>query len=122
MNIFNYESTLTQAGMRDTNNLIVGLAPLFQIIRGILFGIILWLIRGSFINKKCGWLIIWILIVIVGIINTPSTAPSSIEYFIYYEPTNTPLNLELGGTLEILVQTFLFSVLSFYALKTKKKV
>lgn len=121
MQVFDYQSTLSQAGMRDTNSLIVGLAPVFQILRGILFGIILWLFRDSFINKKYGWLILWMMIVIVGIINTPATSPGSIEYLIYYEPSNEPWNLEVGGMLEILSQTFLFSVLSFWAVKQCRK-
>ena len=86
MKLFDYQSTLSQAGMRDTDSLIVGLAPVFQILRGVLFGIVLWLFRNSFIHSKYGWLLILVMIVIVGIFNTPATAPGSIEYFIYYEP------------------------------------
>lgn len=119
MHVFDYQSTLSQAGMRDTNSLIVGLAPVFQIFRGILFGIVLWFFKESFINRKYGWLILWMMIVIVGIINTPATSPSSIEYLIYYEPSNELWNLEVGGMLEILCQTFLFSVLSFWAVKPR---
>jgi hypothetical protein len=115
MQVFDYQSTLSQIGMRDTNSLIVGLAPVFQIVRGFLFGIVLWVLRNSFVNNKYGWLIIWGLIVIVGIFNTPSTSPGSIEYFIYCEPTNEPWNLAFGGMLEILTQTFLFSIFSFKA-------
>lgn len=121
MQIFDYQSTLGAAGMRDTNSLIVGLAPLFQIFRGLLFGIVLWIIRDSFINNKYGWLIIWFIIIIVGIFNTPATSPGSIEYFIYYEPSNEPWNLEVGGMLEVLTQTFIFSALSFVAVKPRIK-
>lgn len=121
MLLFDYQSTLSHAGMRDTNNLIVGLAPVFQIVRGALFGIVLWLFRNSFINSKYGWLIIWMMIVIVGIFNTPSTAPGSIEYFIYYEPVSEFWNLDIGGMLEILTQTFIFSTISFYVVKPRTK-
>lgn len=121
MTLFDYQSTLAQAGMRDTNSLIVGLAPVFQIVRGVLFGIVLWLFRNSFINSKYGWLIIWMMIVIVGIVNTPSTAPGSIEYFIYYKPVSEPWNLEIGGMVEILTQTFLFSVISFKSVCLRTK-
>lgn len=38
--IFSYQSSLSSAGMRDMNSLIVGLAPLFQIVRGLLFAIV----------------------------------------------------------------------------------
>ncbi|NLZ83943.1 MAG: hypothetical protein GX915_09790 [Clostridiales bacterium] len=121
MLLFDYQSTLSHAGMRDTNSIIVGLSPVFQIVRGALFGIVLWLFRNSFINSKYGWLIIWVMIVIVGIFNTPSTAPGSIEYFIYYEPVSELWNLDIGGMLEILTQTFLFSTISFYVVKPRTK-
>ncbi len=120
--IFQYQSTMTSVGMRDTNSLIVGMAPLFQILRGLLFGIVLWLLRDSFVGKKYGWLIIWIVVTVIGIINTPAPAPCSIEYFIYYEPTTTAMNLEIGGTLEIFTQTLLFSILSYLAVKPFSRV
>lgn len=121
MLLFDYQSTLSHAGMRDTNSLIVGLSPVFQIVRGVLFGIVLWLFKNSFINSKNGWLLIWVMIVIVGIFNTPSTAPGSIEYFIYYEPVSELWNLDIGGMLEILTQTFIFSTISFYVVKPRTK-
>lgn len=121
MLLFDYQSTLSQAGMRDTNSLIVGLSPLFQIFRGILFGVALWLFKGSFIDRKNGWLTLWAIIAIIGIFNTPATSPGSIEYFIYYEPVEGMWNLEIGGMIEVLVQTFLFSFLSFHIVKPRKK-
>ena len=121
MQLFDYHSTLDQAGMRDTNSLIVGLAPVIQIIRGGAFGIVLWVLRNSFVHNKYGWLIIWMMIVIVGIINTPSTSPGSIEYLIYCKPINEPWNLEVGGMIEILMQTFLFSIFSFKAVTSQAK-
>ena len=50
--IFGYQNSLNDAGIRDMNSLIVGLAPLFQIIRGLLFAIVLWTIRDSFMEKS----------------------------------------------------------------------
>ena len=70
MALFHYESSVSQIGMRDTNSLIVGLAPLFQILRGCLFGVVLWLVKDTFLSRKNGWLIIWMLILILGVINT----------------------------------------------------
>ena len=117
MTLFDYQSSVEQIGMRDTNSLIVGLAPLFQIFRGFLFGIVLWIIRDAFISKKNGWLMIWIIILILGVFNTPATAPCSIEYFIYCEPVSGAAKVVFGGLIEILIQTFLFSIISFYAIK-----
>ena len=121
MTLFDYQSSVEQIGMRDTNSLIVSLAPLFQLFRGFLFGIVLWMIRDVFLSKKKGWFIIWIIILILGVFNTPATAPCSIEYFIYCEPAMETMKVELGGLIEILIQTFLFSVVSFYAIKHGEK-
>lgn len=109
--IFGYQNSLSGAGMRDMNSIIVGLAPLFQIIRGLLFAIVLWMIRDVFMNKKYGWLKLWIILIILGIFNTPGTAPGSIEGFIYLLPSNEPLSLQIGGMLEILIQTLIFSII-----------
>ena len=121
MTLFDYQSSIEQIGMRDTNSLIVGLAPLFQIFRGFLFGIVLWMIRDVFISKKNGWLMIWIIILILGVFNTPATAPCSIEYFIYCEPVSGAAKVVFGGLIEILIQTFLFSIVSFYTIKQREK-
>lgn len=50
--MFSYQNSLTDAGLRDMNSLIVGLAPLFQIIRGLLFAVVLWWIRDVFMQKN----------------------------------------------------------------------
>lgn len=121
MLLFDYKSSVEQIGMRDTGSLIVGLAPLFQIFRGFLFGIVLWMIRDVFLSKKNGWLIIWIIILILGVFNTPATSPCSIEYFIYCKPVSGTTKVVFGGLMEILIQTFLFSTISFYAIKHRKK-
>ena len=71
--------------------------------------------------KKNGWLIIWVIILILGVFNTPATAPCSIEYFIYCEPVSGTIKVAFGGLIEILIQTFLFSIVSFYAIKHGEK-
>ena len=117
--IFTYQESLNDAGMRDMNDIIVNLAPVFQIIRGLLFAIVLWMIKDVFMNKKYGWLKLWIILIILGIFNTPGTAPGSIEGFIYLLPSNEPLNIQIGGMLEILIQTLIFSVIVTHNRKTK---
>lgn len=111
--LFSYQESLKVTnGMRDMSNIMVQLAPLFQMIRGILFGLVLLLIKELFQNKKYGWLKLWLIIIVMGIFNTPATAPFSIEEFIYYEPSNIAWNLQLGGLVEILIQTLTFSFLA----------
>lgn len=118
--IFGYQNSLSDAGMRDMNSIIVGLSPLFQIIRGLLFAIVLLMIRDVFMNKKYGWLKLWIILIILGIFNTPGPAPGSIEGFIYLLPSNELLNLQIGGMLEILIQTLTFSIIITF--KRKKLI
>ena len=119
MTLFDYQSALeVTEGMRDTNSTIVMLAPVFQIGRGILFGIALWLFRSAFAGKKHGWLILWTILLVIGIFNTPATSPGSIEELIYCVPSAVSWNLDFGGMLEILSQTLLFSI--FVSLFTKK--
>jgi hypothetical protein len=119
--IFDYQSSLVEStNRRDMNSLLVQMAPLFQIIRGILFGIVLLWIKDSFISRKYGWLKLWLTLIILGVFNTPATSPFSIEEFIYVIPSNEPLSLQLGGLLEILVQTILFSILITYKSPTKE--
>lgn len=122
MTVFHYQSALEVTdGMRDTSSIIVMLAPVFQIGRGVLFGIALWLVKGAFIGKKHGWLILWVVLLIIGIFNTPATSPGSIEELIYYESSTVSWNLSFGGMLEILTQTLVFSILVFLFTRTKPK-
>ncbi|OUO87553.1 hypothetical protein B5F40_13530 [Gordonibacter sp. An230] len=117
MTLFDYQSTVESIGMRPLDDPIVGLAPVFQIARGALFALVLWLIRPAFMERKHGWLVVWAVVAIVGIFNTPATSPGSIEALIYLEPTGEPLNTSIGGTLEILAQTLLFSVAATWWVK-----
>lgn len=84
----------------------IWLGPLLQPIRGLLFAIALWPIRDKLLKSKRGWLILWSLIVIIGILSTPSASPSSLEGLFY---SKLPLWYHLIGFPEILLQTLSFS-------------
>ena len=75
--LFDYQSSVEAIGMRPLDDPIVGLAPVFQIVRGALFALVLWLIRPAFMGRKHGWLVVWAVIAIIGIFNTP--APSIVS-------------------------------------------
>lgn len=117
MTLFDYQGTVESIGMRPLDDPIVGLAPVLQIVRGALFALVLWLIRPAFMERKHGWLIVWAVIAIVGIFNTPATSPGSIEALIYLAPTGEPPNTGIGGMLEILAQTLLFGVVATWWVK-----
>lgn len=108
--IFTYDSLFAIDGVSDFMKEVGGtstlLGPLVQVIRGLLFGLVLLLVKDSFVGKRLGWLKLWLLIAIIGIINTPGPAPFSIEGIIY---TKLPLEFHLKGVPEILIQTLLFS-------------
>lgn len=108
--LFDYERLFalgnTAYFMRPVDSASSLLGPLMQVVRGVLFGLVLLLFRNSYEGKKYGWLKLWAIIVVIGIINTPGPAPFSIEGLIY---TQLPLEVHLKGAPEILVQTLLFS-------------
>ena len=121
MTLFDYQGSVEAIGMRGTDDLMVQLAPLFQIARGVLFGIVLWLLRPAYLGRRHGWLVVWATVAILGIFNTPATSPGSIEALIYLEPTGAHTRSRVGGTLEILTQTLLFSLAATWWVQRKKR-
>lgn len=97
--------------MRQTNDPWVMVGPLFQPIRGILFGIVFYLLREPFFGKKNGWLVMWAVLVAVGIIGTFGPTPGSIEGMLY---TVFPLRVHLRGLPEVLLQSLFLSMILFY--------
>ena len=97
--------------MRQTSDPLVAAGPLFQLFRGFLFGLILYAFREIIFERKNGWLTLWLMLVIVGILSLFGTAPSSIEGLIY---THLPLWFDIAGIPEILIQAFLLSFVTFY--------
>lgn len=118
--IFNY-TELYQLGntkyfmqpMGSASNFI---GPLLQVARGLLFGFVLLLLKDNIMQSKYGWLKLWAIFVVIGIINTPGPAPSSIEGMVY---TQLPLALHLKGAPETLVQTLLFSLWVTHPIKIR---
>jgi hypothetical protein len=96
--------------MRQTGDPLVTAGVLFQPIRGALFGVVFYLLRGVLFRKN-GWWIAWVTLVVVGIVSPFGPAPGSIEGLIY---TKVTLSSLWGGLLEVLTQSFLLSSLTFY--------
>lgn len=114
-NLFDYGHIFTQDIIKDymypigSSNILLG--PFLQPLRGLLFAIAIWPIRTIVFSKKNGWLVLWSIIVIVGILATPSAAPSSVEGVIY---SKLPLWYHLIGFPELLLQTLTFSIIVFW--------
>lgn len=96
--------------MRQTDDPLVAAGPLFQPIRGLLFGIVFYLLREVLFRRRDGWLVMWIMLVLVGIFSTFGPAPGSIEGLIY---TTLPIRGQLAGLSEVLLQSLLLSVVTF---------
>jgi len=79
--LFDYASLFAEPGysgfMRPTDDPLVTAGPLFQPIRGLLFGIVFYLLQDVLFGKRNGWLICWVTLVFVGILSTFAAAPGS---------------------------------------------
>ncbi|HET7294642.1 MAG TPA: hypothetical protein VFM88_19630 [Vicinamibacteria bacterium] len=110
--VFDYGRLFQQEVIRDFMRPIdspyVYAGPLLQPIRGLLFAIAIWPLRAVILASRHGWLILWNILVMVGILSTPAAAPCSVEGVIY---SKLPLWYHLIGLPEILLQTLTFSVL-----------
>lgn len=110
--ILDYESKFADPAvrilMRQTDEPIVMAGPLFQPIRGLLFAVAFYPLRATLFGQKHGWMTMWIMLVVVGILSTFGPSPGSIEGMIY---TVFPIQLQLFGMPEVLAQSLLLSLL-----------
>lgn len=110
-NVFDYKEIFKQEVIRGymlpmtERNMWLG--PFLQPVRGLVFAIGVWPIRGLLLEKKRGWLILWGLLVTIGIISTPAAAPSSLEGMLF---SRIPMWYHLLGLPEICLQTLVFSI------------
>ena len=110
-NLLGYEELFQREIIRDfmlplNSHAVLGVA--MQPIRGLLFALALWPIWDVFLEKKNGWLKLWGIFLVFGILSTTGAAPSSIEGALY---SKLPLWYHLLGIPEISLQTLTFSVL-----------
>jgi len=96
---------------RKTSDPLVMAGPAFQPIRGVLLGLVLFLLRDSFFQNRHGWLVLWGTLVVIGILSPYVGAPGSLEGFIY---TKVPISVQIHLMPEVFMQTLLFSYVLFY--------
>jgi hypothetical protein len=120
--LFDYSTGLADpalsALMRPTDDPLVQAGVLFQPIRGLLFGLVFYLLREALFRHKQGWLITWVTLIVIGILSTFGPAPGSIEGLIY---TKAPFEGLWGGGIEVLTQSGLFAVLTYYWVNQPEK-
>lgn len=110
--IFNYSvlysTDLVVNFMREYDSPFVAIAPFLQPIRALFIAVALYPLRSFLKSSKLGWLITFSLFLCLSILGTPSAAPGSFEGLIY---TKLPIDFQLTGLPEIILQTFAFSVI-----------
>ena len=106
-------------GFRPLDEINMGAVMIGQVIRGLLFGIVIWWIKDSIFRKKLAWLKLWAILIVLGIFNTYGAAQGSIQGLIYLAPIlDIPISMSLGS-LGILVQPLLFSIIVTFQRKKK---
>lgn len=93
---------------RATDSVLVAAGPLVNIIRGLLFGLVLYPFRETLITRKWGWVYLWALFLVLALFSTIGPGPGSIEGLIY---THVPLSHHLFTPWEGALQTLVFSLL-----------
>ncbi|WP_437603112.1 hypothetical protein [Sorangium sp. So ce590] len=104
--------------MRPTSDPWVMAGPLFQPIRGIVFGGVFYMLREPFFGTKSGRLVMWSTLVAIGILGTFGPAPGSIEGMLY---TTLPAWVHLRGLPEVLLQSLFLSLLLYYWVNNPQK-
>jgi len=90
---------------RPSSSQLVMLGPLFQLLRGLIFALVLFPFRKVFLEAKWGWLYLWGLFLALAILAPSSAAPGSIEGWVY---TNFSTTFHLIYLPEIILQTLAF--------------
>jgi len=96
----------------------VAAGPMLQVIRGLIFALVLWPIRAVILKERYGWFYLWLLFLGLAILGTAGPSLGSTEGIIY---TIIPVKQQLIGLPEVILQTLLFSVLLFYWYKKPLK-
>jgi hypothetical protein len=99
------------SGMRQMSDPWVMAGPLLQPVRGLIFALVFYSVRGCLFGRKYGWLVMAWMLIGIGILSTFAAASASIEGMIY---TTTPIPLQMRGWLEVVPQALLFSALLCY--------
>ena len=106
-----YADPSVAVALRQTNHPLVTAGPLFQVLRGFLFGIAFYALRDLIFPKQRGWLTLWLILLIIGIFSPFSSAPGSIEGIVY---STLPLWFHFMSLPELVIQSFLLAALTHY--------
>jgi hypothetical protein len=107
-----------QGIFRATDSVWVAAGPLFNIVRGLLFGLVLYPFRETLLTRKRGWATLWALFLVLALFSTIGPGPGSIEGLIY---THVPLSHHLLTPWEGVLQSLAFSLLLIWWEKSTSK-
>jgi hypothetical protein len=110
-----YEKTFSQPPlsyfMRPVSDPLVMAGPLFQPVRGVIFALAFYPLRKVLFSERHGWAILWWVLLALGVLSTFGPAPGSVEGLVY---TIIPPLDQMLGLWEVVLQSFLLSVLLYY--------
>jgi len=97
--------------IRNIMDPILMASPLFQPLRAALLAIVFYLFRDVLFSKRKGWLILWCMLVVIGILTPFSASWGGIEGMIFF---NFPIWDHIVGWPEVFSQTLLLSAILTY--------
>ena len=103
-----YSTTELKLLMRSTDSPWVAAGPGLQVIRGTLFGLVLWPLAPRIAAGWRGALELFAIVAGLAVLGAAGPAPGSLEGFFF---TTLPGKVQLLGLPEVVVQTFAFSFL-----------
>ncbi|MDD4296458.1 MAG: hypothetical protein PHC69_05805 [Ruminiclostridium sp.] len=114
-----FRKGITAYYMKDYGSVKIIAGPIIQLFRGVLYGVVLLLTKDSFINKKYGYLKLWMVMLILGLLNPLTISPGSIMGMVY---TQLSLEFHLKSVIEAAVQSLLFAAIVTKSNFFEKKV
>jgi len=106
-----YADPSVSIALRQTDHPLVAAGPLFQVLRGFLFGIAFYALRDVIFHNRRGWLTLWLVLLVVGIFSPFGSAPGSIEGIVY---STLPMWFHVMSLPELIIQSFLLAFLTHY--------
>ena len=97
--------------IRKITDPILMASPLFQPVRATLLAIVFYLLRDVLFSNRKGWLIMWCMLVVIGILTPFSASWGGIEGMIFF---NSPVWDHIVGWPEVFSQTLILSVILTY--------
>ncbi len=104
--------------MKPIDSTAIMMGPVLQPIRGLVFALAFYPLRGVLFGRKYDWIITGWILTAIGVLGTFGPAPGSIEGMIY---TRLPLFEQMLGWLEVVPQAFLLAWILCYWVRNPER-